>query len=377
MEQDTPDSRHEMEQTYVEAVERHFRVEDAYFERVTPTFIVWAKETGFRQHRIKEPFVALTNELRPLGYRPRIRYIVDRYHLSILNRTPPVKENYRRNIYLFAATLITIFIDGYLRSNNPVLTEGLMPGVPVYLNALMFTFAMITIFGLHELGHKTVSMFRNIDASMPYFIPAPPGMGGTLGAIITQREPPVNRDALFDLGLSGPLIGFIMTMIIGVLGMSLSYVVPQFQVTQWMITYPGVRFQQIPMPLILEYISTVIRPVPDGSILIMHPVAFAAWVGSIVTFINLIPAWQLDGGHIIRSLVGRESHKVISVAGVLLLVITGYFVMGVLVAFFLMRPGMESIEPLDDLSSLSISRKLGFVIYFGIMMLSMVALIPI
>ena len=109
----------------------------------------------------------------------------------------------------------------------------------------------------------------------------------------------------------------------------------------------------------------------------MHPVAFAAWVGCVLTFINLIPAWQLDGGHIIRSLVGKESHKIISAAGVLLLVISGYFIMGVVVAFFLMREGAESMEPLDDVSPLSLSRKLGFTVYFLLMALTLVALIPI
>jgi membrane-associated protease RseP (regulator of RpoE activity) len=108
----------------------------------------------------------------------------------------------------------------------------------------------------------------------------------------------------------------------------------------------------------------------------MHPVAFAAWVGCVLTFINLIPAWQLDGGHIIRALVGKESHKIISVAGVLLLVISGYFIMGVVVAFFLMREGAESMEPLDDVSPLSLSRKLGFLLYFAIMALTLVALFP-
>jgi hypothetical protein len=78
----------------------------------------------------------------------------------------------------------------------------------------------------------------------------------------------------------------------------------------------------------------------------------------------------------IRALVGRESHKIISIAGVLLLVISGYMIMGVVVAFFLMREGVESIEPLDDLSPLSVSRKLGFLLYLLIMVLSLVALLP-
>ena len=366
----------EMDPRYVEAVGRRFDVVKAYWDRSTPTFIVKPRGTGFRQTLLKPAFEALADELRPLGYLPKVRWIVDSYHVSILERDMFEAEDHRRNLLLFAATVATVFLDGYIRSSNPVLTEALMKGTPVYLNALLFTFAIITIFGLHELGHKYVSMRRDVPASLPYFIPAPPGMGGTLGAVITQREPPVNRDALFDLGMAGPLTGFAMTVVMGVIGMRLSFVVPQEAVTELMVRFPEVRFQQIPLPVILEYIAELVKPAPTGYVLVMHPVAFAAWVGCVLTFINLIPAWQLDGGHVIRALVGRESHKIISVAGVLLLIISGYVIMGVVVAFSLMREGADSMEPLDDLSPLSASRKIGLLLYMALMAITLVALLP-
>jgi len=366
----------EMDPLYVEAVGRSFDVVRAYWERSTPTFIVKPRGTGFRQTLLKPAFEALAGELRPLGYLPKVRWIVDSYHVSILKRDMFEAEDHRRNLLLFAATVATVFLDGYIRSSNPVLTEALMKGTPVYLNALLFTFAIITIFGLHELGHKYVSMRRDVPASLPYFIPAPPGMGGTLGAVITQREPPVNRDALFDLGMAGPLTGFAVTVVMGVIGMRLSFVVSQEAVTELMMRFAEVRFQQIPLPVILEYIADLVKPAPMGYVLVMHPVAFAAWVGCVLTFVNLIPAWQLDGGHVIRALVGCESHKIISVAGVLLLIISGYVIMGVVVAFSLMREGAESMEPLDDLSPLSASRKIGLLLYMALMALTLVALLP-
>jgi Zn-dependent protease len=376
MEDNSQQQTPEMDSQVVEAVSRHFNVLDAYWERTTPTFIVKGRASGYRQYLVKDAFKALAEELRPQGHMPRIRWIVDNYQISILDKGPDAAGSNRYNLILFAATTVTVFIDGYLRSNNPVLTQALMSDTPVILNALLFTFAIITIFGLHELGHKAMSQLRGVEASMPYFIPAPPGMGGTLGAVITQREPPVNRDSLFDLGISGPISGFITSALMGYIGLRLSFVVPLQQITQWMISFPDVRFQQMPMPKLLELIAAWVRPTPEGYVLVMHPVAFAAWVGCVLTFINLIPAWQLDGGHIIRALVGKESHKIISVAGVLLLVISGYFIMGVVVAFFLMREGAESMEPLDDVSSLSLSRKLGFLLYFAIMALTLVALFP-
>jgi Zn-dependent protease len=369
---------HVMNRVYVEAVESHFDVVKGYWERTTPTFIVKTRGEGFRQNLMKASFKSLADDLRDKGYLPRIRWIVDNYHLSILERKiKKGEESYLRNKFLFAVTVLTVMLDGYLRSNNPILIDELMPNTPIIVNVLVFTFAILLIFALHEYGHRYISLKRGMDASQPYFIPAPPGMGGTLGAIISQREPPVNRDTLFDLGLSGPVSGFIATIILGILGISISFVVPTVQVNRWMLEYPALRFQIMPMPLILEIIASFIKPTGANEVLIMHPVAFATWVGCLVTFINLIPTWQLDGGHIVRSLVGRESHKIVSVAGIILLIFSGYVVMGVIVAFFMMRQGGESIEPLDDLSSLSLSRKLGMFVYLAIMLLSLVSLFSI
>lgn len=376
MDETAPPIKPMMAPVYVEAVERHFEVVKPYWERTTPTFIIKTRGEGFRQTLMKPAFKALADELREHGYLPRIRWIVDNYHLSILVKAPKGEESYRRNKILFGLTVLTVMLDGYLRSNNPILVKELMPNTPLIVNVLIFTFAILIIFAVHEYGHRYIAIKRGIDASQPYFIPAPPGMGGTLGAVISQREPPVNRDALFDLGLSGPIAGFIATAIIALVGISMSFVVPTSVVNSWMFEYPAIRFQIMPMPLLLERIANIIKPTTVDEVLIMHPVAFATWVGCIVTFINLIPSWQLDGGHIIRSLGGRETHKIVSIAGVFLLLISGYVVMGVVVAFFMMRPGLESIEPLDDLSPLSTSRKIGLLLYVLVMAFTMVVLFP-
>lgn len=366
-----------MDPVYLEAVERHFEVVKPYWERTTPTIIVKTRGDGYREYLMKPAFKALADDLLGTPYMPRIRWIVDNYHISILKRPESGEEDYTRNKLLLAATVATVMLDGFLRSNNPILTRELMPRVPAILNAMIFTFAILIIFGVHEYGHKYIAEKRGINASQPYFIPAPPGMGGTLGAVISQREPPTNRDALFDLGLAGPLAGFVVTILVGIVGVSLSFVVPNSQATRWMIDYSNIRFQITPQPLILEMIIELIKPTLENEVIILHPLAFAAWVGCIVTSINLMPSWQLDGGHIVRALVGRESHKIISTAGVLILVISGYMFMGVLVAFFMMRPGIESVEPLDDLSALSVSRRLGIILYVVIILLSLVSMVPL
>jgi len=242
------------------------------------------------------------------------------------------------------------------------------------VNALLFTVAIVAIFGLHELGHKAAAVLRGTETSMPFFIPAPPGMGGTFGAVITQKEPPTNRDALFDLGFSGPLVGFLVTVLVAVIGLSWSFVVPLNEVNSWMGVFPEVRFQSIPFPLLLEILSGLVRPAPEGMVLLLHPVAFAAWVGCLVTFINLIPAWQLDGGHISRAVLGPSMHRVMSIVGVLLMLLAGYFMMGVMVAFFMMRTNAEEGGPLDDVSPLSTSRKAMVIVYLAMVVLTLVTL---
>jgi membrane-associated protease RseP (regulator of RpoE activity) len=255
-----------------------------------------------------------------------------------------------------------------------------MPNKSVFLNALYFTLAMLAVFGLHELGHKFITMFRGVEASMPYFIPAPPGtgIGGTFGAVIVQKEPPVNRDALFDLGLSGPLVGFFTTVIVSVIGLKLSFVVPLEEVTSWMITYPR-ALQTTSIPLIINLLSLVVKPVPDSVNyrLILHPVGFAAWVGALVTFINLIPAWQLDGGHISRAILGRSYHKIASIIGIIVLLLTGYYVMAAMIVFFMMRSDDRAEAPLDDISPLSQSRKALVLVYFALIALNLVVIIPL
>ncbi len=356
-----------------EAIERHFNVHDSYFYLDAPTYIVTPIDS---QGSMKTHFEALVGEIRPHGYLPWLTEDIDKYQIELKRIRQTGPRSNRRNIYLFIATIATVFLDGYLRSNNPVLTQIMMPNTPVYMNALMFTVAIIAIFGLHELGHKAATILRGVDASMPYFIPAPPGMGGTFGAVITQKEPPTNRDALFDLGISGPLVGFIVTILVTIVGLKLSFVVPLEEVNGWMAMFPEIRFQSIPFPLILEWLSTTLRPVSEDMVLILHPVGFAAWVGSLVTFINLIPAWQLDGGHISRSLLGKSNHKIMSIAGVFILLLSGYFVMAVMVAFFMMRTGDRGDSPLDDISPLSTSRKLMVLVYLGMMVATIVTLVP-
>lgn len=357
-------------------IERLFHVEDRYVDINVPTYVVRPKGEGIPEHLMKDNFKQFVEELRSIGHLAKLRLVSGRYVITVLKRPPSVPQLYYRNLLLLAATIGTVYYDGFLRSNNPILTRILMADTSVFFNAFIFTLAILGIFGFHEMGHKLVALINGIEASMPYFIPAPPGLGGTFGAVITQKEPPTNRDALFDLGMSGPVVGFLVTILVATIGLKLSFLVPAEEVSSWMSMFPNVRFESIPFPLIIQAIASIVMPRTEGMVLLIHPVGFAAWVGCIVTFLNLIPSWQLDGGHISRALLGEAKHRIVSVAGIVLMLLSGYFIMAIMLAFAMSRSGGRTHGPLDEISPLSSSRKLLSILYLAMIILTLVSVSP-
>jgi membrane-associated protease RseP (regulator of RpoE activity) len=187
-----------------------------------------------------------------------------------------------------------------------------------------------------------------VEATYPYFIPGIPPIG-TFGAVIQQKSLSPNRDALFDLGASGPVIGFIVTIIVTAVGLLLSPVVAEAQLPPNTVA--------IQVPLLFEFLETTLVKAPalSGSYsLLLHPVAFAGWVGMIVTMLNLLPTGMLDGGHTVRSLLGEKARWVLTFLSIAVLLYFGYWLMLFLVLFFsvIKHPG-----PLDDISKLSTGRK--------------------
>jgi membrane-associated protease RseP (regulator of RpoE activity) len=198
------------------------------------------------------------------------------------------------------------------------------------------------------MGHKLTANRNGIDATPPYFIPGPPPIGevlglGTFGAVIMQKSLPPNKDSLFDVGCSGPIIGFILAVIATIIGLLLS---PIFPATGQEVG--------IPVPLIFELFGTFLIKIPANHYLLLHPVAFAGWAGMVVTMLNLLPAAMLDGGHVARSVFGDKARSILTVFSVLFLVLEDFWPMAVFVLFMSMyrHPG-----PLDDVSKLSARRK--------------------
>lgn len=167
---------------------------------------------------------------------------------------------------------------------------------------LPFSLTLLTILMAHELGHYLTCVYYGVDATLPYFLPAPTPFTGTLGAFIRIKSPMYSKRILFDVGIAGPLAGFLFVVPALAIGLAFSKVLP------------GINQQgsvQLGVPTLLNGLQQLIFAGVPASDIYLHPVARAAWVGMFATALNLLPVGQLDGGHIIYALLGKW-HKWVS-----------------------------------------------------------------
>lgn len=328
-------------------VSTEFQIEESLLDHDVPTYYLKQPQ------ETKQAFLRLLEKLDATGLVAILRRMNGRTVLRVIPKPPVKPSNITLNYVLFFATIATTFVTGYMLSLRVV--EPLIGGAT-------FTISILLVLGLHEMGHKITADKRGIDATLPYFIPGPPPYG-TFGAVILQKSLPPNRDALFDVGARGPISGFVVAVVVSVIGLTLSVPSPQIEGTT-LLPSPLIWF------LIARFLSILeIMPVPPpNGILLVHPVAFAGWVGIIVTMLNLLPAAMLDGGHVARSMVGEKARIILSALSILFLFLEGFWPMAVLVLFMSMykHPG-----PLDDVSSLSMSRKISTMVLIAIFVLCM------
>jgi membrane-associated protease RseP (regulator of RpoE activity) len=237
------------------------------------------------------------------------------------------RHRYWLHALLLVATLLstTIVGAGLARSfaqGRPVDFTGDLEGYvrmwqePSFLLAgLPFSLTLLTILLAHEFGHFIAARYYLVDASLPFFIPAPT-LIGTLGAFIRIRSPILSKRALFDIGIAGPLAGFVALVSPLIAGVALSKVVPG-------IAQSGELTFGTPLAIrMMEWIRFPGVPVAD---IYLHPVARAAWVGLLATALNLLPIGQLDGGHILYAFLGERT-KHLSRLFLFILVLMGIFV---------------------------------------------------
>lgn len=326
-------------------VSTEFQIEEALLEHNIPTYYLKQPQ------ETKQAFLKLLKNLEPMGLVGLLRRRDGRIVLKIIPKPQPKPSNIRINWLLFFATIGTTFITGYMLSER--LTNPIIGGIS-------FTIAIMAVLGLHEMGHKLTADKKEIEATLPYFIPGPPPFG-TFGAVIMQKSLPPNRDALYDVGANGPISGFIIATIVSAIGLMM--LIP---------SHPIEGSSEIQTPILwflLGRLLSSLNALPQhavGQELYLHPVTFAGWVGIVVTMLNLLPAAMLDGGHVARALVGEKLSVILTFLSILFLLLEGFWPMAFFVLFLSMyrHPG-----PLDDVSSLSTSRKLFTVVLVAIFVL--------
>jgi membrane-associated protease RseP (regulator of RpoE activity) len=352
-----------------------------------------------------EAYDQLVEALRPYDITPVFRLENKRQTILLMRGTMhPMPGRVWVNILLFVLTLLSVLFAGAMYSYSGPLPGDTLGQVWTYVTHLWvgwpFAVSLLAILLAHEFGHYFVGRARGAAVSLPYFIPLPISLLGTMGAFIQLKQLPKNKRALFDLAVAGPLAGLVVAIPVLILGLALSpvtttrntyytraantpdacsntanigdtYSCPDDNLLEGnSLLYLGLKYivkgKLLPSPVSydgsplaywIRYLLTG-HPIPVGGQDVgLHPVAWAGWAGLLVTFLNLIPAGQLDGGHVIYAVFGKRVNHILPVI-LVVTVLLGFFWNGWwLWAFLIFLLGRSHAEPLDQITPLDPSRK--------------------
>ena len=240
---------------------------------------------------------------------------------------------------LFLLTVFTTLLAGAIMEGAKILENPLelFKGIP-------FSFTLMLILGTHEFGHYYYAQKHKVDASLPFFIPAPPFLFliGTFGAFIKIKSPIYRKDALLQIGAAGPIAGFIIAVPALILGLFLSDIVEKSDIQGALILGDSI---------LMKILTWVTHPdLMESQDIMLHPIAFAGWIGLLVTMLNLLPIGQLDGGHVAYAMLG-EKQKLIGQAAFILLVPLSFLSINWLVWGLLLLLLMRTVKhpPIQDI----------------------------
>ncbi len=264
--------------------------------------------------------------------------------ITVAFRPKPEKRESKKwiNLLLLATTFLTTlaagaFQQGILNPFTPI--TNLLKGIP-------FSLSIMIILGSHELGHYFMAKKNKVDATLPYFLPVPTFIG-TFGAVIKMKSPIRDKNSLIEIGATGPIVGFIFATIAFAIGLSLSTVVN--------IADIGEEGLMLGDPLLIKFLTELFfSDLPAGKAVAFHPIAFAGWLGYLVTAINLFPVGQLDGGHIMYALIG-EKHRIVGyiIFGAVILLSTQWIGWTFWAIMILLLVRFKHPPPLDVISPVS------------------------
>ncbi len=331
----------------------------------------------------EETYRALRDRLRPYGYTPMLRKDGEDDVVVALRGLAPASRKNGEQFYagagqrarpgssllvhgaLLAITIVTTLFAGasfaqvdvfralrlFLNAGNALpLLKALTAGVP-------FASTLLLILGVHEMGHYVAARLHGVQVTLPYFIPAPFGLG-TFGAFIAMKSPVENRKALFDVGLAGPIAGFVVAVPLMIAGLLLSSVVPAAGVGG------------LGRSILVTWLVNLFQPHAAGFAVQLHPIAIAAWFGLLVTGFNLMPMGQLDGGHVAYAILGKAARPLALATFAGLLAMGYFFWSGWYVwAFFALLTGLAHPQPANDITPLDGARKFAGLLTFVLFLL--------
>lgn len=294
----------------------------------------------------------------------------DRGQGKILLLYNPKLQRKRRgisiNIALLIATIITTTLAGamnwisyyYSTIGREITTlaefyiEALRP--ENIINGLIyFALPLLAIIGIHEMGHYLASKRLGLDVTLPYFIPIPPLGGlslGTLGAFINVREPLKTKKELVIVGAAGPICGFVVAIVVSVIGLYLMKIHPVY------ISPKEESVVYLVPSLVMQILIRSIN-IPDN--VVIHPLAFAGWVGILVTGLNLLPIGQLDGGHVLRALLGKYQRYAAYATLMIMVFFSIYYPTWLIfIMLIVLLGGVTHPPPLNDIVPLDIKSKI-------------------
>lgn len=282
--------------------------------------------------------------------------------------TPVRRPNYALHWLLFFITFLTTTYAGAVHAGMNPLSE------PSRLTAgLPYSFGLMLILGFHELGHYFTARRYGMNVTPPFFIPVPFGLG-TFGAFIQMKSPSEHRCTMFDVSIAGPIAGLLAAIPALIIGLKDSKIISENPLQLMLHARPGLQPESSILMSILCQFALGER-LATGHSLILSPLAFAGWLGLLVTALNLVPIGQLDGGHIVHAMFGQRAGKIISTVSMWMLFLLAVFVypgllLFAIIVFFL--AGARGVPPLDDITPIDPARRLLGYLAFLILFLILV-----
>lgn len=382
-------------------VSRVFRIDDVTMGDPLKEKYLVRYRGQLLQEDSAEAYDYLLSGLKPYGITPLFRLEGERqvvYLVTSLNASPPAKIWV--NAVLLILTVLSVWLAGAVYAysyNHPnaeinSLVELYRVTLLNFWDGLPFAVSLMAILLAHEFGHYLMGRRHNENVTLPFFIPLPiPGGIGTMGAVIQMKSPVKNRRLLLDIGIAGPIAGLVVAIPVLLLGLSLSKLGPVQPFSQlegnsilYLLLKYSIFGKLLPAPVdyngvppLLYWVRYVITgtPAPIGGLDVqLNPIAWAGWVGLLVTSLNLIPAGQLDGGHVMFALFGKRVRRLL-IPIMVTLAVLGFFWSGWwLWVFLLYIFGRVSDEPLDQITQLDKRRKVVAVL---VVLLFILVFIPI